>query len=76
MTAQYFVATFFLSPTVLFVLPPVSIPQATTRAVQQLSIPANPSLVGVVLYLQGLVVNNARAIDVHFTGYTVDAIVK
>ena len=65
--------TFFLDPTLLFVLAPVAIPQATGPGIQQLFIPGNPSLVGIVLYLQGLVINNATG-DAHFTGYTADAI--
>ena len=65
--------TFFLDPTVLFQLSPEAIPQATGTSTQQLLIPENTSLVGVVLYLQGLIVNNATG-DAHFTGYTADAI--
>ena len=65
--------TFFLDPTLLFLLPPVAIPQATGTATQQLFIPVNSSLVGAVLYLQGLIVNNTTG-DAHFTGYMADAI--
>ena len=44
-------------------------------ATQELLIPAQPSLVGTVLYLQALIVNNASpTADSHFTGYTANAI--
>ncbi len=55
-------------------LPPVSIPQATGVGVFPLPIPADSSLVGHVLYVQGLILNDAHPDDVHLTGYTADAI--
>ena len=39
----------------------------------EFSIPAVPSLIGVVLHFQGAIVNNA-AHELHLTGYTADAI--
>ncbi len=60
----------------LVLLPPVSIPPDRGSGVYQLLIPPDPSLVGTVLYLQGLIVNDANPDDVHLTGYTADVILN
>ena len=65
--------TFFLDPTLLFPLAPVVIPQQLGTGNQQLLIPANPALAGLVLYLQGVIIDNTTG-EAHFTGYTADAI--
>ena len=65
--------TFFLDPTLLFPLAPVLIPQQLGTGNQQLLIPANPALAGLVLYLQGVIIDNTTG-EAHFTGYTADTI--
>ncbi len=65
--------SFYLAPPLL-ALPPIAIPQSTGMGTLSLPIPGIPSLVGVALYSQALVVNQANPADARFTGYVVDVI--
>ena len=65
--------SFYLAPPLL-VLPPVAIPPSTAMGQLTLPIPGNPALVGVPLYFQGLILNQAVPTDAHFTGYVTDVI--
>ena len=58
-------------------LPWVTIPPSTGKGTLEVTVPADPSLVGQTVYVQALIVNNAQPYgDSHLTNYTADVIIK
>ena len=55
----------------------MAIPPSTGKGTLEVIVPADPSLVGQTVYVQALIVNNAKPYgDSHLTGYTADLIIK
>jgi hypothetical protein len=57
-------------------LPPLSIPATTGRASYALPIPPAPSLLGVQLFSQAVVIDTANPSQPKLTGYAVDTIIR
>ena len=67
----------YLDPNSVINLPWVAIPPSTGKGTLEVTVPADASLVGQTVYVQALIVNNARPFgDSHLTGYTADVIIK
>ena len=66
----------YVDPNGLIYLPWTSVNPATGKGAVVIRVPDDPSLQGLTVYVQGLVVDLANVSDTHLTNYTADVIMK